>query len=150
MEILIIMAVMASAFVLQMVLGHFQIKNFNKGYSELRSLGPVAIGRRAGGFRSGTIVLFALDKRANIIKAKRMQGVTVWAKMKELTGFEGKNLVKLTEADYKQFDKLTRVAICDAIQNYKIIKSGGEIAPKPSLFERVGLSIKNRLPQRKQ
>ncbi len=55
----IIGGIVITAYILQIVFGMKQLKNFNQVYSELRKKGRVAIGRRAGKVQSGTIVMFA-------------------------------------------------------------------------------------------
>lgn len=118
------------AWLLQSVFGFLQIKHFNTKYSELRRLGRVAIGKKTGMFRAGTVVMFAIDKRNNILKAAKMQGVTVFSRVRELKGFEGKNLLKISDADYKGINKLTKYAIEDALKSYDIISKGGELRVK--------------------
>lgn len=137
MQIIFIMVFIASAFLFQFVLGYFQIRQFSKSYTQLRKLGKVAIGKRPGKIRSGTIVLFALSHNGTILKAKKIQGVTVMARVRDLQGFEGKNIKTISEADMAKCNKLLRLAILDAVNNYNIIMSGGQIPDKPSLLKRV-------------
>jgi glucitol operon activator protein len=137
MQIYVIMIFMAAAFLIQMALGYLQIKHFSKAYAELRKIGKVAIGKKPGRIRSGTIVMFAISNKGNILKAKKMQGVTVMATFKDLPGFEGKNLGNLKEADMAHCNKLLKAAILDAASNYKIIMNGGTIPEKSSFFRRL-------------
>lgn len=76
----IIGGIVITAYILQIVFGMKQLKNFNQVYSELRKKGRVAIGRRAGKVQSGTIVMFAVDRRGHVLDARKMQGVTVLAR----------------------------------------------------------------------
>lgn len=96
----------------------------------MRTLGRVAIGKKTGAFRAGTVVMFAIDKRNKIIKAAKMQGVTVFSRVRDLKGFEGKYLLKISEEDFKSIDKLTKLAIADALRSYDIISKGGELRVK--------------------
>ncbi|MFB6803314.1 transcriptional regulator GutM [Peribacillus butanolivorans] len=139
MQIFIIMIFIAGAFVVQMGLGFLQIKHFSKAYAELRSIGKVAIGKKPGKIRAGTIVLFVVSDSGEILKAKKMQGVTVMAKVKSLHGFENKNIQTLQEKDMAHCNKLIKLAILDAVNTYKIIMSGGVIPEKNSLFKRMML-----------
>ncbi|MFC0273271.1 transcriptional regulator GutM [Metabacillus herbersteinensis] len=118
------------AWLIQSILGFFQIRHFNKRYAEMRSMGRVAIGKRTGMFRAGTVVMFCIDKRNKILKASKMQGVTVFSRVKDLNGFEGKYLLKISEEDFQGIDKLTRLAIADALRSYDIISQGGELKVK--------------------
>ena len=139
MQIFIIMIFIVVAFIFQMALGFLQIKHFSKAYAELRRIGKVAIGKKPGKIRSGTIVMFAVTNSGKILKAKKIQGVTVMAKVKDMPGFEDKNIRTLEEKDLTQCNKLLKLAILDAVQNYKVIMSGGEIPEKNSLFKRMML-----------
>lgn len=139
MQIFIIMIFISVAFIFQMALGFLQIKHFSKAYAELRRIGKVAIGKKPGKIRSGTIVMFAVSNSGKILKAKRIQGVTVMAKVKDMPGFEDKNIRTLGEKDLIQCNKLLKLAILDAVHNYKVIMSGGEVPEKNSLFKRMML-----------
>jgi glucitol operon activator protein len=139
MQLFIIMIFIAGAFVFQMGLGFLQIKHFSKAYAELRKMGKVAIGKKPGKVRAGTIVMFAVTNSGKILKAKKIQGVTVMAQVKDLDGFEDKNIKTLIEKDMAHCNKLLKLAILDAVHNYKTIISGGEIPEKNSLFKRMML-----------
>ncbi|WP_232509539.1 transcriptional regulator GutM [Parageobacillus thermoglucosidasius] len=140
---------MAAAFIIQLALGYFQIRNFTKTYIELRRKGKVAIGRRPGKFRAGTIVLFAVNNKGDILDAKKMQGVTVFAKFKRLKGFENKNILSINDNDLNNFNKLVRIAVKDAINNYKVIMNGGEIPEKLSVYRRIITKAENFLMAKK-
>jgi DNA-binding transcriptional regulator of glucitol operon len=118
------------SWLLQSILGFLQIKHFNKKYAELRKLGRVAIGKKTGFFQSGTVVMFAIDRKNNILKAAKMQGVTVLSRVRNLKGFEGKNLLHLCEEDFNKVNNLTKLAIEDALNSYHIISKGGELKVK--------------------
>jgi hypothetical protein len=74
--------------------------------------------------------MFAIDRKNNILKATKMQGVTVLSRVRNLKGFEGKNLLHLGEEDFYKVNKLTRLAIEDALNSYHIISKGGELKVK--------------------
>jgi glucitol operon activator protein len=145
MNIFMIMIVIAVAFLIQMGLGFLQIQHFSKAYAELRRIGKVAIGKKPGKIRSGTIVLFAVSNSGKILKAKKMQGVTVLATVNDLPGFEGKNIKTLKEEDMAHCNKLLKSAILDAVQNYKTIMSGGVIPEKSSLFRNMMLKAERTI-----
>ncbi|WP_036737228.1 transcriptional regulator GutM [Paenibacillus zanthoxyli] len=132
-----IIIAMALSWLLQSVLGFLQIRHFNRHYTELRRIGRVAIGKKAGRFRAGTVVMLAIDSQGKILKAARMQGVTVFSRVRSLKGLEGKLLPKLEEGDLAGFDKLTKGAIRDAMSSYKIISNGGELKLKKTWIERL-------------
>ncbi|MGI8386519.1 transcriptional regulator GutM [Robertmurraya sp. P23] len=128
--ILYLILLIGIAWLVQSILGFLQIRHFNKKYAEMRSMGRVAIGKKTGMFRAGTVVMFSIDKRNKILKAAKMQGVTVFSRVKELKGFEGKHLLKIAEEDFTGLDKLTKLAIADALRSYDIISKGGELRVK--------------------
>ncbi|WP_139345048.1 transcriptional regulator GutM [Virgibacillus pantothenticus] len=125
------------AWLTQSIFGFLQIRHFNRNYAELRALGRVAIGKRTGLFRAGTVVMFCIDKQDRVIKAKKMQGVTVLSRVKDMSGFSGKKLLKMKESDYNHVNKLTKIAIQDAINSYNILSKGGELQVKKSWLERL-------------
>lgn len=149
MNLFMIMIFIAGAFLVQMGLGFLQIKHFSKAYGELRRMGKVAIGKKPGKVRSGTIVLFAVSKSGRILKAKKMQGVTVMATFKDLRGFEDKNIRHLTDEDMAHCNKLLKAAIQDAVSNYKIIMSGGVIPEKNSLFRNMMMKAERMVAVKK-
>ncbi|MBS4162373.1 transcriptional regulator, partial [Klebsiella pneumoniae] len=120
------------AWLLQSVLGFWQIRHFNRTFAEYRRMGRVAVGRRTGLFRAGTVVLFVIDKRNKIIQASKMQGVTVLSRIRPLKGFEGKYLPKIGQSDLASHDRLTRLAIQDALRTFSIITKGADVPPKKS------------------
>jgi len=104
--------------------GLMQIKDFNKNYIELRRIGKVAIGRKKGYLQAGTIVLILIDEDGIVVCSRKMQGVSVFARVKEFKGLEGRSLSNITKEELKGFNKLMRVAILDAIKIYSIFKGG--------------------------
>ncbi|MCM3789349.1 transcriptional regulator GutM [Domibacillus indicus] len=131
------------SWLMQSFFGFMQIRHFNRKYAEMRQLGRVAIGKKTGLFKAGTVVMFAIDRRNNILKAAKMQGVTVLSRVKTLKGFEGKNLLHLNEGDFHSVNKLTRSAIEDALNSYHIISKGGELKVKKGWIDLL-LSRKNK------
>lgn len=80
------------AYLLQMLFGFLQIRHFNRNFVEMRRKGRVAIGRKAGKVKSGTIVMFALDDQDKIIDARVLQGVTVLARFKQKNQYNGEDI----------------------------------------------------------
>lgn len=117
----------AIMWILNILFGLIQIKNFNNNYIEMRKMGRVAIGRKKGYLKAGTIVMIVVDDEGKILLSKKMQGVTVLARVKEFMGLEGKNIAEITEKEVKIYNKLMRTAILDAVNNYKCFR-GGEVS----------------------
>jgi len=114
---LVILAV--SMWILQLVLGLWQFKRFNRSLKELRKQGRVAIGKAKGKFAQGVVVLLCIDENANVIAGRKMQGRTVFATPKPFDAITGLSLSKITEKDCLTLDKKTRKAVLDAVENYK-------------------------------
>ncbi|MFC7061070.1 transcriptional regulator GutM [Halobacillus seohaensis] len=120
----------ASMFLIQTVLGMGQVKNFNKYYSEMRSEGKVSIGRSKGLIRTGVVLLISIDQKARIKRVKKMQGLTVFARFKDVDGLEGQHLLKVDNQVLDHFDRFTTKALTDAQHVYRVVQAGGE-PPKP-------------------
>lgn len=121
------------AYLLQIVFGMKQIKHFNQTYQQLRRKGKVAIGRRAGKLKAGTIVMFAVSKEGEIIESVKMQGVTVMAKFKQMPQFNGQFITSLV-LDHElvqQENKLMRQAIVNAREIYIRVEEGNYVEEKP-------------------
>ncbi|HLS08306.1 transcriptional regulator GutM [Lentibacillus sp.] len=134
MEILLIMAGIMVAWILQTLLGSTQIKNFNKHYNELRSQGKVSIGRSKGIFRSGVVLLMSLDNKRRIRTAKKMQGVTILARFKDYSILEGQDLLYIDKVVYNKMDRFSKKAFDEAVEVYKKVSKGEEIPPSKSPF----------------
>lgn len=144
----LIAGLLLAGYLLQCLFGLMQIKNFSKAFSPLRKKGRVAIGRESGILRAGAIVMFAIDEEGNIIEGKRMMGVTIFAKFKDIKGFEGKNVGLITDEDVARLAKPLRRAIMDAKFNYNTIMSGREIPPRLSLFQKIGKKFSKETPKK--
>jgi DNA-binding transcriptional regulator of glucitol operon len=114
------------AYLLQIVFGMKQIKHFNETYQMLRRKGKVAIGRRAGKIKAGTIVMFAVNNNGDILESVKMQGVTVMAKFKSLPQFNGLNIHDLSENH-----DLVQQAIMNAREIYIRVEAGNYVEDSP-------------------
>ncbi|WP_238594604.1 transcriptional regulator GutM [Caenibacillus caldisaponilyticus] len=148
-EMLELAIFIGGAFIIQQLLGFIQIKHFTKEYVKLRKIGKVAIGRRPGKLRAGAIVMFAINQAGKILEAKKLQGVTILARMKKLEGFEGKYLNRLTSSDMVHCNKPLRMAIEDAKKNYRTVITGGTIPEKPSPLKSILLKAEKMVVAKK-
>lgn len=122
-----------------------QIKDFNKNYAEMRRKGKVAIGRRRGYIQAGTVVLFLIDNSGIIIDARKIQGVSVFARVRKFAGLQGKSLGDITKKDLNKYNIYMKAAVLDAVKNYNVFKGGGEIKEKDtSLFKGINKLIFRR------
>ncbi|MDO5328883.1 MAG: transcriptional regulator GutM [Coriobacteriia bacterium] len=143
MEIVITLGiVLGIAFLLQTAFSMLQMKHFSHEFVKLKKKGRVAVGRKNGAFFAGAIVMFQIDGDGIIQQAKYMEGVTVLARFKDLPGFEGKDISKLTEKDGPEKHRNLKKAIADAANNYNTYEGGGVIENPPSLFKKIGNLIK--------
>lgn len=134
MEILIIMAGIMIAWILQTILGTTQVKNFNKHYMELRNNGKVSIGRSKGMFRTGVVLLMSIDSRRKIKISRKMQGVTIFARFRDFSLLEGQDLLHIDPEVYQQMDRFTKKAFDEAVEVYKKVAKGEEIPASKSPF----------------
>lgn len=119
-------AVVIVAYIFQIIFGLCQIKHFNQTYSEMKKIGRVAIGRRSGRIKAGTIVLFAVDKKRRILDARRMQGITVAARFKQMSDYVGQDIHYL-DSDHplvRKENKLLQIAIEDAREVFVQFETG--------------------------
>lgn len=131
-------------FALQAVLSVMQMRHFSREFIKLRRRGRVACGRQAGGFHAGAIVLFLIDGEGVIQEGKQLFGVTCFARVRDLPGFEGKHVGTLSEEDLPRHGKNLRKAILDARNTYNKFISGEDIPEPPSPFQRAGRALTGR------
>ena len=138
----------AAMFLVQALLTSAQISHFNQEFIKLRKRGKVACGRQSGGFHAGAIVMFLIDENGVIQEGKQLTGVTSFARVKPLPGFEGKFVGGLTEADLPRHGKNLRKAILDAKDTYNKVMNGELVPDKPSPFQRAGNALTGIFPAR--
>ncbi|MFQ7256015.1 MAG: transcriptional regulator GutM [Streptococcus sp.] len=90
MNSLIIFAVFVmAAYIFQMFLGWQQLKDFNKTCDAPKT--GSCSGRKSGRIKSGTIVMFAVDENGRVLKASKMQGVTILARFQNMDDYVGRH-----------------------------------------------------------
>lgn len=144
-SIYILGAVVIVAYILQIIFGLKQLKHFNTTYSELRKKGRVAIGRRAGKIKAGTIVMFAVDQSGKVLDARRMQGVTVAARFKTMPDYIGQDIHYFDTYNplIRKENKLLQIAIEDAREVFLRTEAGNyEDVPKFAPVLNVGNQLK--------
>lgn len=150
-KIVIFGIIVILAYVVQIILGMKQLKHFNKVYAELRKKGRVAIGRRSGKIKSGTIVMFAIDKEGLVLDARKMQGVTVAAYFKQMPNFIGQDIHYFDTYNplVRNENKLVQIAIEDARELFLRMEAGSyqDVSKYGSAFDLDFYlkSLKNRL-----
>lgn len=150
-KIVIFGIIVILAYVVQIILGMKQLKHFNKVYAVLRKKGRVAIGRRSGKIKSGTIVMFAIDKEGLVLDARKMQGVTVAAHFKQMPNFIGQDIHYFDTYNplVRNENKLVQIAIEDARELFLRMEAGSyqDVSKYGSAFDLDFYlkSLKNRL-----
>lgn len=122
-----------AAYVFQAILAMRQIKHFNQVYQELRSIGKVAIGRRAGKIKAGTIVLFAVTDEGKILDARKMQGVTVLAHFHQISGYIGQDIHYIDKYNplVRKENKMLQQAMENAREIFLRVEAGNYHEEKP-------------------
>ncbi|MGT2833487.1 transcriptional regulator GutM [Streptococcus halotolerans] len=146
--VIVLTITIAMAYIFQIFLGIKQIKHFNTVYAALLRKGRVAIGRRSGKFKSGTVVMFAINKDGIILDAKKIQGVTVGARFKSMPQYLDQDLHYLDHYNplVRKENKLTQIAIEDARNVFLTIEAGTyKEAPKHIPMIDWGLQVKTLL-----
>ncbi len=133
--------IVAAAFVLQGFLSCMQMKHFAVEFVKLRRQGRVACGRKSGGFHAGAIVMFQVDEDGIIQTARKMEGVTCFARVRDLPGFEGRDIRELTEEDGPKNHRNLRKAIADASLSYRKFMAGEVIPEPPAPFQKAGIAL---------
>lgn len=126
------------AFVIQSALSMVQMKHFSNEFIALRRRGKVAVGRKSGGFHAGAIVMFLIDEEGVILEGKKIEGVTILARVKPLEGFEGRYIGDLKRTDGPKNHRNLCRAIEDAALTYRKFMAGEEIEEPASPIGRLG------------
>lgn len=132
---------LGAMFLIQGVLSVLQMRHFSQEFVKLRRKGKVACGRKSGEFHAGAIVMFRIDEDGVIQEGKKLMGVTCFARVTPLPGFEGKFVGGLTEADLPKYGKNLRKAVLDARDTYNKFMAGEVIPESPSPFQRAGRTL---------
>ncbi len=134
MNIIPLIVLFCVAFALQYLLTFIQMKSFMQSYRSLRQKGRVAIGKTKGAFHAGAIAMFAIDSSGSILEGSYLQGVTVFARVRSLKGFEGMDVgaIRQTDCQKMRLPKPLAKAVLEASSNYRILMSGGELTEEPA------------------
>ena len=148
MNIIPLIILFCMAFALQYLLTFLQMRSFMSSYRNLRQRGRVAIGKTKGAFRAGAIAMFAIDGNGSILEGSFMQGVTVFARVRTLRGFEGMDVGEIQKKDCQRMHLPAPVtkAVLEASSNYRILMSGGELTEEPAPLVKAANALKRLVP----
>lgn len=141
--------IVVAAFIVQTLLSSLQMRHFSREFIALRKRGKVACGRKAGGFHAGAIVMFLIDENGIVKEAKKLEGVTCFARVKSMDGFDGKYVGTLTGDEVPKSHKNLQKAVQDAALTYRKVTAGEELLDPPSPFQKVGHSVQSILAKKK-
>ena len=135
------------AFLLQGFFSFMQMRHLSNAFIEMRRRGRVAFGRKSGGFHAGAVVMFLLDDDGIIREGKKLEGLTSFARVKPLTGFEGRYIGSLTAEDGPKNHRNLCKAIEDAALTYRKY-TNGEIIEEPTSFQKVQFAVRSLVQKR--
>ena len=135
--ILVIVVAMAAQFALT----YCQMRDFSREFAKLKRRGRVAVGRKSGGFHAGAIVMFLLDGDGIILEGKALEGVSSFARVKDLPGYEGRDICDLRASDAPKGHRNLGKALEDAARNYGLYVSGKPIPEPAAPVQNVGKAM---------
>lgn len=86
-----LITVAAIAWIGQMALGGWQIRQFNRAFEQLCQRGRVGVGRAGGRFRPRVVIAVALDEQQRVTDTLLMKGLTVFARPLKISALTGKH-----------------------------------------------------------
>ena len=137
--------VVGIAFLLQGLFSFLQMRHLSNEFIKLRRKGKVPFGRKSGGFRAGAVVMFRIDDDGIIQEGRMLSGLTAFAKVRPLDGFEGRCISSLTAADGPSTHKNLCRAIEDAALTYRKYTNGEVIEEPPTPLEKAGAAVTSLL-----
>ena len=145
MSILMLGLVVIGAFLIQAALSMLQMKHFSNEFVKLRRQGKVACGRKSGGFHAGAIVMFLIDEQGIVREGRKLEGVTCFARVKRLDGYEGRFIGSLRKEDGPKGHRNLCRAIEDAALTYNKYVAGEVIEEPAAPITKIGRSAKDLL-----
>jgi len=104
------------AWMAQLALGGWQIRQFNRAFDKLCQQGRVGVGRSGGRFKPRVVVAIALDNEDNVADTLLMRGLTVFARPQKITALQGRSLQDLQPDVIFPHDPLCQNALSLALK----------------------------------
>ncbi|OBX09808.1 XRE family transcriptional regulator [Gallibacterium salpingitidis] len=111
---LIIIAIIA--WILQIVLGWWQVSQFNKEFEKLCKQGNVGIGRTKGRFKPKVVIAIAFDQNHRVVNSIILKGLTVFSRPKTITKLQGLLHSEIVPEAIFPNDKHSQEALKEAIK----------------------------------
>jgi len=131
----------AGMWTIQGLLGFWQLRHFNKRFKLLRKEGRVVVGKSKGRVMAGVVVMFCLDQDCKIIKGEKMEGVSVFARLKPFHAFNNVNLLNIEPSVVNGCNKSTSKAVINAVENYKAFIKIAESDREVRAVETEGVTV---------
>lgn len=104
--------------ILQGGLTWLQVVNYKKTVKSLKNKGIIGIGVQKGKLKAGRIIILVSNEVGDIITGKEMNGMTIFARFKELRGIQGKDIFTLKkEIAEKDGKNIALISAVDSIEN---------------------------------
>ena len=109
----------AALWIIQGLLGFWQLRHFNQRFKLLRKEGRVVVGKSKGRIMTGVVIMFCIDQDCNIIKGEKMEGISNFARLHPFNFFNHLNLLELDQQALSSVGRGSRKAIMNALDNYR-------------------------------
>lgn len=119
-----LIVILGVSYLAQVGFSFFQLQDFARTYGALRRRGKVAIGKRKNALSAGSIALFLVDDEGIIQEARALSGLTVLARFKPVKGFDGVDIVRVTEGPLARLPRGLRLAVLNARDNWLTVQLG--------------------------
>ncbi|EKN3347933.1 transcriptional regulator GutM [Yersinia ruckeri] len=83
------------AWLSQMLLGGWQIRQFNQAFDRLCRSGAVGLGRSSGRFKPRVVIALAFDEQQNVRDSLMMKGLTIFSRPRAISQIHGMNRQEL-------------------------------------------------------
>ncbi len=111
-----IIIIFVAAWLIQYVMTFFQMRRYNKRLSELKKMGPTAVGMSGSMYKRRAYGVLVFDKNDKVICAEQFSGWTVFAGLKPVEELEGLSLNDIKDENVElTISKKIRSAFINAV-----------------------------------
>ncbi|MBN6063630.1 transcriptional regulator GutM [Aggregatibacter actinomycetemcomitans] len=104
------------AWLLQILLGWWQVSRFNKAFELLCKQGKVGIGRTKGRFKAKAVVAVAFDENRYVTNSIMMKGLTVFSRPQPIPALKGLHYDEIRPDVIFPADRNAQEALAEAIR----------------------------------
>lgn len=113
-NVFILLAIIA--WVLQIILGWWQVNSFNQAFMLLSKQGNVGIGRTKGRFKAKVVIALAFNENRYVVDNIVMKGWTVFSKPQSIPELNGLHYDEIDPQVIFPMNKNAQEALAEAIQ----------------------------------